>query len=233
MTEGPTRDAVDAVLRVLRDSGTALSATEIKKALLASGRDKAATDALWESARRKLPGHREVAYDRATKTYGWVQPSALTAPEALDRILNGKLSPSERQALATIVRDALQLPSATAPPEATATGEGVTDGVTAARQRQAAIDAARTLAEVAIEVEELTAKQATPATLIHRLRARVHRSGLEPIDRAGEETTFDRKKHRSIGGSIRDGAPVFVVRPGYVWKAAEEDVLIAKAVVEE
>ena len=61
----------------------------------------------------------------------------------------------------------------------------------AARQRQAGIDAARALAELAIEVEELTAKQASADTVVHRLRARVHRSGLEPIDRAGEETTFD------------------------------------------
>lgn len=59
------------------------------------------------------------------------------------------------------------------------------------------------------------------------------RSGLEPIDRAGEETRFDRTRHKPIGGSIGDGAAVVVVRPGYVWKAPSEDVLIGKAVVEE
>jgi hypothetical protein len=69
--------------------------------------------------------------------------------------------------------------------------------------------------------------------MIHRVRARVKRSDLEPIDRAGDETTFDRKRHKPISGSIPDGAPVVVVRPGYVWKAPTEDVLVAKAIVEE
>jgi hypothetical protein len=102
-----------------------------------------------------------------------------------------------------------------------------------ARKRQVEIDAVRALAELASEVEERTVNETKPQVLVHEVRAWVRRSGLEPIERAGEEIGFDRKKHKPIGGSIRDGALVVVVRPGYVWKTPTEDVLISKAIVEE
>ena len=99
--------------------------------------------------------------------------------------------------------------------------------------RQSEIDAVRQVAELASEVEELIANETDPALLVREIRSWVKRSGLEPIGRAGEETRFDRKVHRPVGGSVRDGATVIVVRPGYIWRAAAEDVLIGKAVVEE
>ncbi len=219
MPDISTPDAVAAVLEILRASEGPLTPAEIKKGLEAKGFELSTLDKLWRRVQPVVKVRPEVEFNESTRRYRWIETTPLAAPEALERLLSARLSAIEKQALADIVRAALHAPSG--------------DGVEAARQRQAAIDAVRPLAEIAIEVEELTAKQATPDTLIHRLRARVNRSGLEPIDQAGAETTFDRKRHRSIGGSIRDGAPVYVVRPGYVWKAAEEDVLIAKAVVEE
>jgi hypothetical protein len=102
-----------------------------------------------------------------------------------------------------------------------------------AQERQLRIDAVRALAELAMEVEELTANEAEVAVLVAKVRARAHREGLEPIGRAGEETTFDRARHKPIGGGLRDGAAVYVVRPGYTWHAPDEDVLIGKAIVEE
>jgi len=102
-----------------------------------------------------------------------------------------------------------------------------------ARQRQERIDAIRMLAELAGEVEELLANETEPDVMIRQVRAWVMRSGLNPVGRAGEQTKFDRKVHRPIDGPIRDGATVFVVRPGYVWKASDQEVLIGKAVVEE
>jgi hypothetical protein len=110
---------------------------------------------------------------------------------------------------------------------------GAVDSEEAGRRRQARIDSLRALAELAMEVEELVANEASPRTLVQRVRGRVKRSALEPIGRAGEETTFDRKQHKPIGGSIADGAPVIVVRPGYVWKSDDGDVLISRPVVEE
>jgi hypothetical protein len=117
-------------------------------------------------------------------------------------------------------------------PEPVATAGG-TDLEAAARQRQARLDAVRALAELAGEVEELAANGAGPAAMIHRVRARVGRSGLVPIERAGEETAYDRRRHAPISGAIADGTTVVVVRPGYRWQAPDEDVLIAKAIVEE
>jgi hypothetical protein len=102
-----------------------------------------------------------------------------------------------------------------------------------AQERQLRIDAVRALAELAMEVEELTANEAEPAVLVAKVRARATREGLEPIGRAGEETTFDRARHKPIGSGLRDGAVVYVVRPGYTWHAPDEDVLIGKAIVEE
>jgi hypothetical protein len=98
---------------------------------------------------------------------------------------------------------------------------------------QEALDGVRALAELAIEVEELIVNEASAAALIHRIRGRVKRAGLEPIERAGEETSFARARHKPIGRPIADGTPVIVVRPGYVWKGPDGDVLIAKAVVQE
>jgi hypothetical protein len=102
-----------------------------------------------------------------------------------------------------------------------------------AQERQLRIDAIRAFAELAMEIEELTANEAEPNVLVERVRARATREGLEPIGRAGEETSFDRSRHKPIGGGLRDGAAVYVVRPGYTWHAPDEDVLIGKAVVEE
>jgi hypothetical protein len=93
--------------------------------------------------------------------------------------------------------------------------------------------AARALAEMAIEIEELVGKQASAKAITHRVRARMKRMRLEPIDQAGDDVAFDRQRHQPIGSDIRDGTSVRVVRPGYVWKTPEKDVLIERAVVQE
>jgi hypothetical protein len=89
------------------------------------------------------------------------------------------------------------------------------------------------LAELAIEVEELTANDASSRAMIHRIRARMRRTGLEPIEQVGDATRFDRERHKPIGKAIDDGAKVVVVRPGYVWKGSAEELVISKAVVQE
>jgi hypothetical protein len=55
--------------------------------------------------------------------------------------------------------------------------------------------------------------------------------GVTPVDVAGQETRFIRKRHQPIAGSIPDGAPVTVVRPGLRWRAGDEDIIIVRAVV--
>jgi hypothetical protein len=225
------RDPEAAVLEVLRFAGKPLKAGDVKAALVAVGVPKADADKAWPRVQKRIKEHANVAAEGAA--YRWTDEpraaaaSELTAEAALDLLLKGRLAAARKTALAAIVR------SAVASSGAAAQGTPGASEAEALRRRQSEIDAVRQLAELASEVEELIANETEPAVLVRQIRAWVQRSGLDPIGRAGEETRFDRKLHRPVGGAIRDGATVFVVRPGYFWRAAAEDVLIAKAVVEE
>jgi hypothetical protein len=101
----------------------------------------------------------------------------------------------------------------------------------AARERQARIDAMSTVAELAAEVEELTAKRASADVLLEHTRALTGDRGLEAIGRAGELSPYDETRHDPVGDVPGDGEPVVVIRPGYLWHAPGEAVLISRAVV--
>jgi hypothetical protein len=101
----------------------------------------------------------------------------------------------------------------------------------AARERQARIDAMSTVAELAAEVEELTAKQAAPEVLLQHTRALTDGRGLEAIGRAGQEIAYDESRHEPVGDFPNEGERVNVIRPGYLWHAPGEAVLISKALV--
>jgi hypothetical protein len=173
---------------------------------------------------RRLKQHSQIVVEkdgryhryRWTPDDGWPPGPA----EAFERLMSQRLVPVERDQLADMVRLALTGNAAVGPSPST-------------RLQQAEMDAARALAEMAIEVEELAAKEVSARAMIHRVRARMKRMRLEPIDRAGEEVPFDRQRHLPIGPDIRDGAPVVIVRPGYVWKTPERDVLIERPVVQD
>jgi hypothetical protein len=212
-------DQVAAVVHVLRQAAAPLTARGIKEALRAAGVTNADADRRWDGVQRRLRSHDNVVIE-PKGSYRWTdQPRALPATEALELIAHGRVPAAKKAELLEIVRKAL--------------ADDGDDLEEAARRRQAEIGAVRMLAELASEVEELAANEARAEAMIHRVRARVKRSGLEPIGRAGDETTFDRTRHKPISGSIRDGAPVVVVRPGYIWKAPTEEVSIVKAIVEE
>jgi hypothetical protein len=89
------------------------------------------------------------------------------------------------------------------------------------------------MVDLVIDVEELAANGASSRALIHRVRAQARRVGLDPIDGAGEPSEMDRYRHRPVGAPIGDGAPVVVVRPGYIWRSGQDSVLVAKAVVQD
>jgi hypothetical protein len=101
----------------------------------------------------------------------------------------------------------------------------------AARERQARIDAMSTVAELAAEVEELTAKRASAEVLLEHTRALTGDRGLEAIGRAGETSPYDAKRHDPVGDVPDEGEPVIVIRPGYLWHAPGEAVLISRALV--
>jgi len=213
------RDPYAAVQRVVRDAGAAVTAADIKRALRAAGAPELDKQE-WDPLQRQLRGdiHVEVEPGRPY-LYSWVKvPDLPPAIEALDHLVRAAGNRT-KTAYVDVVRQALIGPA---------------DGrEEAARQRQAVLDGIRALAELASEIEELTANEASARALIHRVRGRVKLSGLEPIERAGETVTFDRRRHEPIGPPIADGARVVVVRPGYAWKTADENVLVARAVVQD
>jgi hypothetical protein len=196
-------DPREAVLRLLESAGTPLAAGEIKQALVSGGVPKADADRKWVAIQRSLKAEPHVVVEGSL--YRWTVETPVASP-------NGEVVD---------------------PGAETAGGGRTTEKETAARLRQAELDGLRALSELAAEVEELVANEVDPAVLVRRVRARVKRAGLEPIDRAGEDTVFDRRKHAPIDGAISDGASVTVVRPGYVWSGDGVSLVIGKAVVEE
>jgi len=210
-------DPSAAVLRVVREAGTAVSATEIKQALRAAG-VSAFDKRTWNRLQKKLRVHDHIIVEPGYR-YMWVAepvvPPAADAFEQIVRSVGGRI----KRAHAEVIRQAL--------------ADAPYMSEIAARQRQAVLDGVRALAELASEVEELTVNQASTRAMIHRVRSRVKLAGLEPIERAGDSTVFDRKRHEPIGPSIDDGAHVIVVRPGYRWKTPHDDVLVSRACVQE
>lgn len=210
-------DPSGAVLRVVREAGTAVTATEIKQALRAAGvvqLDKRT----WDRLQKRLRAEDHIVVEPRHR-YRWVAqpvtPPAVEAFEQIVRTAGARLNRAYVEAVRQALADA---------PDPREIG---------ARQRQSALDGIRALAELASEVEELTVNQASARAVIHRVRSRVRLAGLEPIERAGEGAAFDRTRHESIGAPINDGAPVVVVRPGYAWMTPHENVLVARAVVQE
>jgi hypothetical protein len=213
-------DTEAAALQALQQSAKALTKNEIVEALVARGFGAADVEAGWGALQKRLRSNGRVVVEKEGRVYRYlwnVEPPRAT--EAFERIVNGRLAMAEKETLIELVRKALAEPWHSPAPR---TDSNHTD-----------MDAARALAEMAIEVEELAAKNASARAMIHRVRARMKRMRLEPIDQAGEQVTFDRQRHQPIGPDIRDGTPVVVVRPGYVWKTSGKDVLIERPVVQD
>jgi hypothetical protein len=206
------RDPYGAVIRVLRQADMAVTAAEIKQALGAPRLEKRA----WERLQKRMRVDDHVAVEPGHR-YRWVAdpviPRAAEAFEQIVRVTGGRI----KHGYVSVVRQALA--GGTAPQ---------IDG-----RPRLDVDGVRALAALASEVEELAVNQASARSLVHRVRGRVKLSGLEAIERAGETTTFDRRRHESIGSPIRDGAPVVVVRPGYTWTTAQGESLVVRAVVQE
>lgn len=233
--------AHDAVLRVLRDSGRPLAKAEILDQLAAVGVPRPTADQAWSQTQKRLRHDNRVITERDGQTvrYRWNpdQPSAPTPADALALLVDGRLTRGEREALAQSVREALAgtVSAATAPPDRPpppAAG-AAEEMVSANRLRQVELDAARELAGMAIDVEEQVAKGASAKALIHRVRSRMKRLRLEPQEKAGETVAFDRRQHQPTRSGISDGAPVLVVRPGYIWRLPGDDLVIEKPVVQD
>ncbi|MGE5829218.1 MAG: hypothetical protein ACM30G_12790 [Micromonosporaceae bacterium] len=210
-------DPSAAVGQVIREAGAAVSAIEIKASLRAAGVPELGKRA-WDPLQRRLRTDDHVVVEPGYR-YRWVaDPATPSVVDAFEQIVRAAGGRAKRAHVAVVRQALVEAPNAVE---------------TAAHQRQAVLDGVRALAELASEVEELTVNQASARAMIHRVRSRVRRSGLEPIEQAGQGASFDRRRHEAIGPPIEDGAPVIVVRPGYAWKTPHDDVLVARAVVQE
>ena len=242
-------DPEAAIVGVLQHADTALSAREIKQRLRDLGVPAAAIDHAWPAVQRSLRARPQVSIEAGHRyrLTGTTEPLSVAA--ALARLGEAHLSTQRRAALVEFVLAALAGTAQAGRDQADAhpTGRDQAHGGQAGADQDRGDEAAggergrravelplvRAIAELAIEVEELTANQASSRAMIHRVRARVKGLGLEPINEPGERTTLDRSRHDPIGRPIDDGTTVVVVRPGYVWKAPTGDVLIVRAVVQD
>jgi hypothetical protein len=231
-------DPLGAVLAVLRDAPdeTGLRADQVKRALAAGG---VSAEALrrWRAIQARLVTHERVSIggDRYLRTYRYIpEPPKPSPAEALALLAGHRLPSTRRAELVEILRAALGPRSATerSATERTATDRSAPDrGQRELEQREK--DVIAVLVDLAVEVEELATNQASTRALVHTVRNRIRSAMLEPVERAGETTHFDRSRHQSVGGPIVDGAPVVVVRPGYIWNGPHGKVLVARAVVQD
>ncbi len=219
---------------LLREAREPLNARALKDRLTGRGVQRDVVDAAWRRAQPGVKRHANVAVD-AAGAYCWgdvpvpVELPKLTPVEALDRILRGRLHSAMKAELGDLVRATLRdrdpLEQQARPPF-----ESAREARTVP-QRQIRIEAARSVAELAMELEDLVAAG--------RRRGGVDRPGtgageefdLTPVGRAGDEIRFDPPAHTPIGGHLPDGAPATVVRPGYSWHIGVRDVLVGKAQV--
>jgi hypothetical protein len=141
-------------------------------------------------------------------------------------------------------------------------GKGAPDLESAARTRQADIDRVRPVAEASGQIEQaidngtsadglrkmindhpglsdeqkarLTRNLGNRGLLFETLQNINMESGLSPVRSSGETGAFDRRTMRPMPGSrISDGAPVQVVRPGYVLHRDGEQIEVSRPIVEE
>jgi hypothetical protein len=216
---------------LLRESGGALNARALKQLLANRGVDRAAVDAAWKRAQPGLRrhGHVEVGPPGVYRWRAGPPVEALTPDAALDRLAAQRLTATGRAELVDVVRAALLERDALEERARGAYRDAVQ--LRTAHERQLRIDAARALAEVAMEVEELAAAGADARVAVERIRALVAGFGLVPIGRAGERTLFDVAAHTPIGVGVPAGSDVLIIRPGYTWQAGDQDVLLARAQV--
>jgi hypothetical protein len=234
------RDPLAVFLRVIEHARAPLTFENIRARLVHSGLSEPSVTAQWARYERTIKDDVHITYTPETRTYAWGRAVTLPdATEAVQRLASGKaqLNP-DRQVLGDIVLAAL---SALATFEARPKPRPVVreDNGQAESQRQRILEerlkaeSARAYAKVAAELEELIASGASARTLLQRIHAGAKAYGLRPIETAGATIRFDRLRHEPVVASTRDGSEVLVIRPGYVWQAGDEEVLVAKAVVIE
>ncbi len=266
-------DPVGLAGQLLRESGAAMRAAQVKQQLVALGLDRRAAEAVWLAAQKPLRMSGQVAVEGRPARYRWVGPvgargreperraepesqvdgatevnqAETMGTEAMVAEANARAEAAEAEAAMAYVRAEAAMAQARAEAaeqrveelarrcdqlEETMRQEHAESvQMRAAQQRQLQIDVVRALAELAAEVEELATDQFGPEVLVDRVRAAVGAHALQPIGNSGGTAHFDPDFHIPAFGTLEAGTMATVIRPGYRWRFAGEDVVITKALV--
>lgn len=238
------RDAHSVFVDLIRDSrGAGLSTMNIKKTLTGLGIAESVVRKAWGAAQPTFKRHAHIVTKGAT--YAWTDTPrdphadvrAMRPVEALDRLVKGRVPADEKPILVEVIRTGLvggSGPATILAGRMDSRDEAVhAAALRAVQDQKVRARGVRAFADLAMEVEELVANGAGADILISRVRDSASAQDLTPIESAGGTTSFDRRRHSPIIGSLKDGVRVTVVRPGYSWRTAEDDVLVAKALVIE
>jgi hypothetical protein len=231
----------DAELRqqfeeALRAAGAPLTAAKLKDLLVERGSPRPEVDKAWKVFQSKVAVFHPHIVRPSRVTYEW-SSEPVDAPEAFARLL--KLLPTTsrekialRDQLAKLVHSGLEAPApAVENVQAPPSDE---DRFQAARLRQARLDGMLAVADLAGEIEEMAWNSGDPDLIVERLQTRVEQLAVEQLGRCGDEVEYDPERHRGIGSVPKQGGPVTVVRPGYVWRDdAGETVVLQRVQVTE
>jgi len=212
----------DVLIAAIREAGGPIGGRELHRAIREAGQPESTWKA-WASGLKDwivLHPRVRVTGSGPAKRYRWGRPCS--ARTALARLMQRVKAPQWlREAWHEVIAAAL-----TGPRRA-----GVNPKLRAAQEMQARIGVARAAAELAIEVEEIAHNGADGEQIVKRVRNALAHKDLTPIGAAGEDTVFDPARHRIEAGEPKRGTPVFILRPGYLWRYGNEVMIIEHALV--
>ncbi|MDY7086399.1 MAG: hypothetical protein SYR96_14965 [Actinomycetota bacterium] len=203
-----------AFIEIIRTASSSVRATDIKREIIDAGGKRADVDRLWKRLQPVLKLHPHI--HMGNNRYSWSEdqrpPSG--SLEVLAGNLLARLPTWLAQALVQNVRHGLD-------------DTGMKGGDWADRE----FEKARLVADLAVAVDVLRARDATMDEVTELLAEEAQRKRLWPIGRPGEIVPFDPASHETVSGEPQAGTSVEVVRAGYVWRGGSEPVVAAKAVV--
>jgi hypothetical protein len=235
------RDAQGVFVDLIKDGrGKPISTAKIKKTLAVLGLTESKVTTEWKASLAGVKQHEHIVAKGSN--YSWTEtprdPHAeirkMSPSVALDRLTRGRVPTDQKPILIDIIRASLASGKGGGAPGGSRAEAARTAELRAVQDQKVRTEGIRALAELAMEVEELVADGTAADVVIERVRQIAGAQRLTAVGTAGQATSFDRQRHSPIIGSPKDGAKVTVVRPGYSWRPADEDVLVAKAqVIEE
>jgi hypothetical protein len=208
------KDPGSVFVDIIRASPKPIPAQGIKQQLIDAGMKKDDIDRHWTRIQRLIKLHPQITM--ANNKYEWLAERR-SAQSSLD-LLAGRVT-ARQPGWLTIpwvqnVADALAR-------------AGATDAGWAEHQFQQA----RLVADLAVAVEVLQARDDTIAEVAKLLAEEARRKRLWQLGKPGDTVPFDPATHEAEVEAPDPGMAVRVVRSGYVWRGGGEPIVATKAVV--